>query len=103
MWDGYRARVYLFGSRARRMALEASDYDLVAVSPAFSGVSRFRRCLDRYELWHAAGGFRQSLDLHCYAPSEFRSELQGLGYLASARARGELVYVSHARSRRQAI
>lgn len=62
------------------MARESSDYDLVAVSPAFAGESRFRRCLDRYQLWHAAGGFWQSLDLHCYAPEEFRAELKGLGY-----------------------
>lgn len=100
MRDRYKARVYLFGSHARGTAREFSDYDLVAVSPTFSEQSPFRRCLDRAELWRAAGGWRKALDLHCYSPSEFRKELAGLGYLAHAHAHGELVRIVPARSAR---
>lgn len=102
MRDRYKARVYLFGSRARGTPREYSDYDLVAVSSAFDGQSRFRRCLDRGEMWLAAGGWRKALDLHCYTPEEFRGELRGLGYLRQARAKGELVPIKPAPRRASA-
>jgi len=97
MRDRYGARVYLFGSRARGTGREYSDYDLVAVSASFGEQSRFRRCLDRGDLWRAAGGWRKALDLHCYTPSEFRREVAGLGYLGHAHARGELIRIVPAR------
>jgi len=96
MRDRYKARVYLFGSRACGTAGEYSDYDLVAVSAAFERESRFSRCVDRGEMWLAAGGWRKALDLHCYTPEEFLGELRGLGYLGQAHARGELVLIKPA-------
>ncbi|HVC34478.1 MAG TPA: nucleotidyltransferase domain-containing protein [Chloroflexota bacterium] len=94
MEERYCARVYLFGSRARGTAGAQSDYDLVAVSPTFRYQSRFRRCLDRDEVWLAAGGWRKALDLHCYTPAEFRGETAGgLGYLGHAKRQGELLRI----------
>ena len=96
LWDRYRARVYLFGSRARGTDHSTSDYDLVAVSDSFADVSRFRRCLDRDALWLEAGGWRKPLDLQCYAPDEFRREKAGLGYLGHAHRSRQLVQVAAA-------
>ncbi len=91
--ERYGARVYLFGSRARGTAHPESDYDLVAVAEAFGQQSVFERALDRRKLWRQAGGWEIGLDLHCYTPSEFRRELEGLGYLGQAKRRGELIEV----------
>src|SRR5437868_2793680 len=96
LWDRYRARVYLFGSRARGTENVQSDYDLVAVATTFVDVSRLRRCLDRDALWLQAGGWRLPLDLHCYTTEEFRREKAGLGYLGQAHRQGELLRVSPA-------
>lgn len=93
MKDMYDARVYLFGSRARGTGNAESDYDVVAVSEAFSGQRKIDRVADRYDLWRKAGGWGWGLDLHCYTPNEFRRELAGLGYLGQAKRRGELLYV----------
>ncbi len=90
MYARYGARIYLFGSRALGSAAADSDYDVVAVSSAFREHRTAVRALDRYELWHAAGGWGLELDLHCYTPEEFRAELTGLGYLGQAKRRGEL-------------
>jgi predicted nucleotidyltransferase len=90
MRERYGARVYLFGSRARGTNRPDSDYDLVAVAGAFGEQPKLRRALDRRELWLEAGGWRKSLDLHCYTPEEFRAEIAGLGYLGQAKRRGEL-------------
>lgn len=90
----YGARVYLFGSRARGTATPESDYDVVAVARAFEGQRPITRALDRYELWHEAGGWGIALDLHCYTPEEFRAQLAGLGYLGQAKRRGELLRVN---------
>ncbi|MBI4320414.1 MAG: nucleotidyltransferase domain-containing protein [Chloroflexi bacterium] len=102
MRERHKATLYLFGSRARGTAREHSDYDIVAVSDAFGQQSHFRRCLDRDELWHTAGGWRKALDLHCYTPGEFRKEVAGLGYLGQARARGELIRIKPAPRAQQA-
>ncbi|TAK32135.1 MAG: nucleotidyltransferase domain-containing protein [Chloroflexota bacterium] len=91
--ERYGARVYLFGSRARGAARPDSDYDLVAVAEAFGAQPRFERALDRRKLWRQAGGWGIGLDLHCYTPSEFRRQVQGLGYLGQSKARGELIPV----------
>ncbi|MCL5961756.1 MAG: nucleotidyltransferase domain-containing protein [Chloroflexi bacterium] len=93
MRQGYGARVYLFGSRARGTAGPESDYDLVAVSRAFEEQSVFERALDRHVLWRQSGGWGIGLDLHCYTPAEFRRQIDGLGYLGQARRRGELIEV----------
>ena len=93
MRERYGVRLYLFGSRARGTANAESDYDLIAVSPAFDQHSVFERALDRHDLWRQAGGWGIGLDLHCYTPSEFRRQLAGLGYIGQAKRRGELVEV----------
>jgi len=93
MRERYGARVFLFGSRARRTNRPDSDYDLVAVARAFCKQPVLRRALDRRQLWLEAGGWRKALDLHCYTPEEFREELAGLGYLGQAKARGELIEI----------
>jgi len=93
MRDRYGARLFLFGSRARSTARPDSDYDMVAVAPAFAKQPLLARARDRSELWFAAGGWRKGLDLHCFTPREFREELAGLGYLSHARERGELIEV----------
>ncbi|MBI4493936.1 MAG: nucleotidyltransferase domain-containing protein [Chloroflexi bacterium] len=93
MRERYGARLYLFGSHARGTARKDSDYDLVAVSEAFTGQSRFERALDRRHLWRQAGGWGIPLDLHCYAPDEFRRAVRALGFLGQARVRGELLEI----------
>jgi stress-induced morphogen len=94
MRQRYGARLYLLGSRARGAAGAESDYDIVAVSPAFAMERRVVRAPDRYQLWREAGGTGIGLDLHCYTPEEFRAELAGLGYLGQAKRRGELIRVA---------
>ena len=93
MRERHGADVYLFGSRARGTARPDSDYDVVVVSEEFGGRPWHRRCPDWGELWSLAGGWRIGLDLHCFTPAEFREELDGLGYLGQAKARGELVRI----------
>ncbi len=95
MRDRYRATVYQFGSRARGSAGLHSDYDFVAVSELFENVKPGTRVGDRVLLWFEAGGWGEGLDLHCYTPEEFAKELDsGMGYLAEAARRSELVEVS---------
>ncbi len=93
MRDRYGADIYMFGSRSRGDHHVESDYDLVAVSPAFAGQRRMYRALDRFDLWDEAGGRLLNLDLHCYTPEEFVQELDSLGYLGEANQRGELVKI----------
>lgn len=93
MRQRYGARLYLFGSRARGSAAADSDYDIVAVSPAFAAERRIERARDRYRLWRESGGAKIGLDLHCYTPEEYRAELAGLGFLGQAKRRGELVRI----------
>jgi hypothetical protein len=100
--ERYGARVYIFGSRVRGTNRSDSDYDLVAVAEAFGAQSRLARAPDRRALWRLAGGWGIGLDLHCYTPAEFRRQVRGLGYLGSARARGELVEVAPPDTRRTA-
>jgi hypothetical protein len=90
MQERYGARIYVFGSRARKTEHKDSDYDVVAVAEAFAAQPRTRRVTDRRPLWRQSGGWGIGLDLHCYTPDEFRAELRGLGYLGQARRRGEL-------------
>ena len=90
----YGAILYVFGSRARGTAGPDSDYDLVAVSEAFREQKRTARVVDRFYLWLEAGGWGQSLDLHCYSPEEFHRQIKdGVGYLGQARRRGELTMI----------
>lgn len=91
--ERYGARTYLFGSRARQTSRPASDYDVVAVAAAFAAQPPLGRAHDRFQLWHAAGGWGRELDLHCLTPAELREELRGPGYLSQAEARGELIEV----------
>ena len=85
-----RARVYLFGSRARNTAESDSDYDVVIVGPSFEGERKIERPVPFYDLWREAGGRGFSLDVHCYTPDEYRREIRGLGFLGYARRWGEL-------------
>lgn len=94
MRERYGAAVYLFGSRSTGTARSDSDYDMVAVSEAFRYGKRTARATDRLFLWWEAGGWGESIDLHCYTPEEFRQEIEsGMGYLAQACERGELIEV----------
>lgn len=93
----YGATLYLFGSRTRGSPRPDSDYDLVAVSDAFATQPLWARAPDRRVLWRRAGGWGVPLDLHCYTRDEFRRELSGSGYLAQAKARGELRRISAGR------
>lgn len=70
-----------------------SDFDFVAVSPAFAEQPDLFRALDRRWLWRGVGGEGLSLDLHCYTPEEYSRELVSLGYLGEANSRGELLRV----------
>jgi predicted nucleotidyltransferase len=96
--ERYGGRLYLFGSRARGTARPDSDYDLVTVARAFAKEPLLLRAIDRGDVWREAGGWRQALDLHCYTPEEFREELASPGYLAQAKARGELIEIKPGRA-----
>lgn len=100
--ERYRARVFLFGSRAKGTAHRESDYDVIAVSPAFDGQRRYDRAPNRYALWREAGGSGIGLDLHCFTPEELREELAGLGFVGQAKRRGELIEVTPSRAVRSA-
>lgn len=80
-------------ARARGTDSAESDFDVVAVSDAFSEQRKVNRAAARYKLWRQAGGWGLGLDLHCFTPQEFRRETAGLGYLGQARRRGELLLV----------
>ncbi len=91
--DRHGAELYLFGSRARGTQRPDSDYDFAAVAPSFAAYRRIHRALDRFALWHEAGGRGIGLDLHCYTPEEFALELDSVGYLGEANERGELLRI----------
>ena len=93
MRDRYGADVYIFGSRARGTGRPDSDYDFVAVAPAFEQQRDLYRALDRHRIWTEAGGYGIGLDLHCYTPEEFALEVDSLGYLGEASERGELIRI----------
>ena len=93
MRDRYGADVYIFGSRARGKGRPDSDYDFVAVAPAFAEQRDLSRALDRHRIWTEAGGYGIGLDLHCYTPEKFALELDSLGYLGEANERGELIRI----------
>jgi hypothetical protein len=93
MRERYDARLYLFGSRARGTQHTYSDYDIVAVSASFVGQEKPLRVPDRYHLWDLAGGWTEGLDLHPYTPEEYRRAVRGLGFLGSAKRRGEIVRI----------
>ncbi|MBI4318449.1 MAG: nucleotidyltransferase domain-containing protein [Chloroflexi bacterium] len=94
MRQRYGATLYLFGSRARGTAGPDSDYDIVAISESSRGQKRTARVLDRFYLWLEAGGWGESLDLHCYTPEEFRKQTRyGDGFLGHAKKQGEITVI----------
>ncbi len=61
-------KAYLFGSHATGHAKPESDIDLIVVSPAFSGMPRWRR----WEvLGDALSDVREPIDVLAYSPEEF--------------------------------
>ncbi len=62
--------VFLFGSRARGEAHDASDYDLIVVSPYFAALEPPRRAIGLRDLWYEVGG-DGPMDLVCLTPEEF--------------------------------
>ena len=62
--------VLLFGSRARGDARVDSDYDLIVVSPSFTGIEPPRRAIGLRQRWYAVGG-EGAMDLVCVTPDEF--------------------------------
>ncbi|MDZ4279064.1 MAG: nucleotidyltransferase domain-containing protein [Dehalococcoidia bacterium] len=58
----------LFGSHARGVATESSDYDLIVVSPDFEGVAFIRRSARLLPLRERG----ISYDFLCYTPAEFK-------------------------------
>ncbi len=81
-WDP-KARVILFGSRARKDYLKSSDYDLIIISERFRGIPFPRRASFLLKML-----YRESivlpLDLLCYTPQEFDKKSKELGIVSEA-------------------
>lgn len=77
-------RAILFGSRARGDELVASDYDLILVSEAFSGMGFGERIERIFELWHLP----EPLQPLCYTPEEFERKKSEIGVVRVASREG---------------
>ena len=64
------AEAVLFGSRARSDAGAYSDYDIILVSPAFSGLRWHKRIEEVVKLWEQD----TDLDVLPYTPEEFEEK-----------------------------
>ena len=64
-------RVYLFGSRARGEELVQSDLDIIIVSKKFCGIRFMDRITEVLKLIDPPVG----IDLLCYTPQEFESNI----------------------------
>ena len=79
-----RARVILFGSRARGDARPNSDYDLLIISHAFSGVRFYERPVRIYQLLPR----NIDVDLICLTPEEFKARSKSLSIIGEAAREG---------------
>ncbi|MFP3949629.1 MAG: nucleotidyltransferase domain-containing protein [Candidatus Micrarchaeia archaeon] len=68
----------LFGSRARGAELKSSDYDVLLVSPSFSGMGIFQRMELALALWEGSG----SVEPVCFTPEEFESAMGSYNTIA---------------------
>jgi predicted nucleotidyltransferase len=66
------SHVLLFGSRARAVHDDDSDYDIIIVSEQFEGVDRFKREHGLKSMFYEEGGFAP-MDLFCLTPDEFEN------------------------------
>ena len=79
-----RARVILFGSRARGDAHPNSDYDLLIICSAFSGVRFYDRQVRIYQLLPR----NIDVDVICLTPEEFKARSKSLSIIAEAAREG---------------
>jgi len=79
-------KAILFGSLASGTVGQASDLDLILVTPS---EERFTR---RLEHFYRALNPSVGLDLFVYTPEEFRVMAESNSFLRAAIARGEVVY-----------
>lgn len=77
-------RFILFGSRARGDALKDSDYDLLVVSAAFSGI----RFYERHVLLYSLQRERLDIDVICLTPEEFTARSKELSVVGIAAREG---------------
>ena len=85
-WDP-RARVILFGSRARGDHLLNSDYDLIVVSSRFQGIPFPRRAAAILkELYRR--GVHGDFELLCYTPEELERKAREIGVVSVALREG---------------
>jgi predicted nucleotidyltransferase len=75
-------QVLLFGSRARGQERSDSDYDLIVVSPRFSGIESMRRAVGLREIWYRVGG-HGPMDLVCLTPEEFAEARRRISLIAA--------------------
>lgn len=80
----------LFGSRARGDELKSSDYDLILVSPAFSGLGFAERIGEVLKLWDLEVG----LEPLCYTPEELAEKSRKITIVAEALREGRLFWPS---------
>ena len=74
------ARVYLFGSRARKEHLKESDYDIIVVSRYFRNIPFLKRMEKMYEFWT----YPIHADILCYTPEELERIKNSLTTVGSA-------------------
>lgn len=85
-------RVYLFGSRARGVATEESDVDLLVVERESFGPTRSRRG-EMTRLWRLLAGFRVSKDILVYSVDEVEKWRTARNHvIAHALREGKLLY-----------
>jgi len=84
-------RAILFGSRARGDELKSSDYDLLLVSPAFSGLGFADRIGEVLKLWELEVG----LEPLCYTPEEFEERSRKITVVAEALREGRQIWPPH--------
>ncbi|MBI5036088.1 nucleotidyltransferase domain-containing protein [Candidatus Micrarchaeota archaeon] len=78
------ARIFLFGSRARKDELKDSDYDFIVISQAFEKIPFVERMVRMQQLWEN----RQLLETVCYTPGEFKRKSKEIGIVSTAIAEG---------------
>jgi len=88
-------RVYLFGSRARGEADEASDVDLLVVEREPFGEGR-SRLNETNRIYRALSRFRVPIDVLVYSVEEFGEWQDSINHIVGRCAReGRLLYARH--------